>query len=106
MSAEMEKAAAELGLDDRYAPWLAVLDQAGDGDGPELPLYSEEDAGVLERLGVSGEDAAAVLATQPELSRSPGLSLPSSIWPRIWSLTTLVREARSRATSATSSTWP
>ena len=74
MSAEMEKAAAELGLDDRYAPWLAVLDRAGGGDEPELPLYSEQDAGVLERLGVSGEDAAAVLATQPELSRSPGLS--------------------------------
>jgi hypothetical protein len=74
MSAEAWQVAAELGLDDRYSGWLTLLDQAASDDNLDGPLYSSQDAAVLERLGVTDEDATAVLATQPELERSPGLS--------------------------------
>jgi hypothetical protein len=72
LSAESRMAANELGLGAEYAGWLASLDAAPAG-GPDLPLHTSEDAATLERLGVSGEDAEAVLATQAYLDRSPGL---------------------------------
>jgi hypothetical protein len=64
-------AANELGLGAEYADWLAILDEAPDA-GPELPLCSGDDAATLERLGVSDEDAAAVLASQQYMDRSSG----------------------------------
>lgn len=73
MSAEVREAAAELGLGDRYANWLAVLDLADGVDGAETPVCSRQDADTLTQLGVTEQDAAVVLATQPELERSQGL---------------------------------
>jgi hypothetical protein len=72
-SAEAQAAAAELGLGPEYAGWLAVLDQAGGDDAAGPPLTSPSDAVVLERAGVTAQDAAVVLATQADLGRSPGL---------------------------------
>jgi len=72
LSAESRMAANELGLGADYAGWLASLDAAPAGE-PDLPLHSGQDAATLERLGVSDEDAAVVLATQRYLDRSPGL---------------------------------
>jgi len=74
MSPEVRAVAAELGLGDRYAQWLAFLDRGGVAGDPELALCSPQDADVLARLGVAEQDAEVVLATQPELERSPGLS--------------------------------
>lgn len=71
LSAQGRTAASELGLGAEYAGWLASLDAAPDAD-PELPFASSGDAVTLERLGVSAEDAAAVLASQRHLDRSPG----------------------------------
>jgi hypothetical protein len=63
-------AANELGLGTEYAGWLASIDQAPDA-GQELPFHASEDAATLERLGVADEDAAAVLASRPQLDQAP-----------------------------------
>src|SRR5262245_1378516 len=72
LTTEGQMAANELGLDARYASWLADLDNAPD-PGTEEPLFTSRDVETLERTGVSDEDAAVVLATQPHVDRSPGL---------------------------------
>ncbi len=73
ISAEARHVATELGLGAEYAGWLADLDQAGGDDAAGLPLTGPGDAAVLERGGVTGPDAATVLATQAGLDRSPAL---------------------------------
>jgi GNAT-like C-terminal domain/N-acyltransferase N-terminal domain len=69
LSAEGRMAANDLGLGAEYADWLASIDRAPD-DGLELPLYTSTDAATLERLGVTDEDAAAVLAARRQLDRA------------------------------------
>jgi GNAT-like C-terminal domain/N-acyltransferase N-terminal domain len=66
-------AANELSLGAEYAGWLVSLD-AAPAAGPELPFYNSGDAATLERLGVSDEDAAAVLDSQRHFDRSSGFS--------------------------------
>jgi hypothetical protein len=70
LSAEARTAANELGLGAAYADWLASIDQAPD-TGSELPPDTSKDAATLERLGVSDEDAAAVLASSEDLDQTP-----------------------------------
>lgn len=72
MAADAASVAAQLGLDDSYRPWLAALEAAGPVD-RTAPLLPADPAGLLARLGVTGDDARQVLATAAGLERSPAL---------------------------------
>ena len=93
-------------------PERADLDQFGDQLGRDLGDVAPRRGSSRTKPSTESPRSASRTGTRDTPSsaeslsstrRSPGLSLPSRIWPRIWSLTILLREARSVATGPTSS---
>jgi hypothetical protein len=79
LSAEGQRVRQDLRLGGEHAAWLDQLDEleaAGDrGQAGQagLPPAPDRVGGTLARLGVADDDAAAIIATRPELDRSPSL---------------------------------
>lgn len=82
LSAQGRAVADDLGLGVEHAAWLDQLDTAGDASDtcppgspaqPDSPGRSGRAREILSLAGVSADDAAAVIATRPDLDRSPAL---------------------------------
>jgi hypothetical protein len=70
--AEPEEVVRKLGLGDAFGPWLKHLQ--GFGEVPPLPLLEPHEAtALLERLGVSADDAAEIEALMPALKQDAAL---------------------------------